>query len=150
MNKQITFSRRAGKSLYSVRARVSRRSPPTCAQPVGKWKKTGRSQYWRLRLTTRRLAPYRVSTPSHSGRGSASSMPYPLAGWIYSAPAESSAPRKADKGDHAEVITFRGALGYARASISAWTGDVRCVNSQSSGLEQIFCPVAHHAAQHRV
>jgi hypothetical protein len=62
-------------------------------------------------------------------------MPYPVVGWINSAPAESSAPSKAGKGDHAEVITFAvrwGTLG----GISAWTGTCS-VNSQSSGLEQI-------------
>ena len=71
---------------------------------------------------------------SHSG-ASASSMPYPVVGWINSTPAESSAPSTAGKGDHAEVITFAvrwGTLG----GISAWTGTC-AVNSQSSGLEQI-------------
>jgi hypothetical protein len=132
MNKQITFSVVLGVALLSACASLEAK-PPTCTQPVGKWKNRQKSV---LEIKTYDTATGAISGEytSHSG-ASASSMPYPVVGWINSAPAESSAPGKAGKGDHAEVITFAvrwGTLG----SISAWTGTC-AVNSQSSGLEQI-------------
>ena len=132
MNKQITFSVVLGVALLSACASLEAK-PPTCTQPVGKWKNRQKSV---LEIKTYDTATGAISGEytSHSG-ASASSMPYPVVGWINSAPAESSAPGKAGKGDHAEVITFAvqwGTLG----GISAWTGTC-AVNSQSSGLEQI-------------
>src|SRR5882724_11948059 len=103
MNKQISFSAVLGLALLNVCASVEAK-PPTCTQPVGKWKNRQKSV---LEIKTYDTATGAVSGEyrSHSG-ASASSMPYPVVGWIYSAPAASSAPRKAGKGDHAEVITF--------------------------------------------
>jgi Avidin family len=134
MNRQITFSVVLGVALLSACANLEAK-PPTCTQPLGKWKNRQKSV---LEINTYNTATGAIAGEytSHSGAGaSASSMPYPVVGWINSAPAESSAPGKAGKGDHAEVITFAvhwGTLG----GISAWTGTC-AVNSQSSGLEQI-------------
>ena len=104
--------------------------PPTCTQPVGKWKNQQQSV-----LAIKHFDPATGALSgeyiSHSG-ASAGSAPYPVVGWLNSAPAQSSA---SGKGDHAQVITFAvrwGELG----SVSAWTGTC-AVNSQSSGLEQI-------------
>jgi hypothetical protein len=132
MNKQITFSVVLGLALLNVCASVEAK-PPTCTQPVGRWKNE--------RGSVVEIKTYDVATGAISGAytsrsgASASSTPYPVVGWVNSAPAESSAPGKAGKGHHAVVITFEvnwGALG----GISAWTGTC-AVNSQSSGLEQI-------------
>jgi hypothetical protein len=132
MNRRITCSVLLGVALLSACASLEAK-PPTCTQPVGKWKNRQKSV---LEIKTYDTATGAISGEytSHSG-ASASSMPYPVVGWINSAPAESSAPNKAGKGDHAEVITF--AVRWdALGSISAWTGTC-AVNSQSSGLEQI-------------
>ena len=132
MNKQIAFRAVLGLALLSGCMAVEAK-PPTCTQPVGKWKNRQKSV---LEIETYDTATGAISGEytSHSG-ASASSMPYPVVGWINSAPPESSAPGNAGKSDHAEVITFEvrwGTLG----SISAWTGTC-AVNSQSSGHEQI-------------
>ena len=132
MNRQISCSVVLGIALLSACASLEAK-PPTCTQPVGKWKNRQKSV---LEIRTYDMATGTMSGEytSHSG-ASASSMPYPVVGWINSTPAESSAPSTAGKGDHAEVITFAvrwGTLG----GISAWTGTC-AVNSQSSGLEQI-------------
>ncbi|HKR42414.1 MAG TPA: avidin/streptavidin family protein [Paraburkholderia sp.] len=132
MNKRITFSVALGLALLSTCASLEAK-PPTCNQPVGKWKNGQKSV---LNVKTYDAATGAISGEyiSHSG-ASAGSTPYPVAGWINSAPVESSASGKAGKGDHTEVITFAvrwGKLG----SVSAWTGTCG-VNSQSFGAEQI-------------
>jgi len=132
VNRQISFSVLLGLALFNVCVSVEAK-PPTCTQPVGKWKNRQASV---VEIKTYDTATGALSGEytSHSG-ASASSMPYPVVGWINSAPAESSAAGKAGKGDHAEVITF--AVNWGRlGSVSAWTGTC-AVNSQSSGREQI-------------
>ena len=132
MNKHITFSVVLGVALLSACASLEAK-PSTCTQPVDKWENRQKSV---LEIKTYDTATGAISGEYTSRSGtSASSMPYPVVGWINSAPPESSAPGNAGKSDHAEVITFEvrwGTLG----SISAWTGTC-AVNSQSSGLEQI-------------
>ena len=132
MNKQMTFGLLLGVALLGACASLEAK-PPTCSQPVGKWQNRQKSV---LDIKTYDAATGAISGEytSHSG-ASARPTPYPVVGWINSAPVESSATTKADKGDHANVITFAvrwGVLG----GISAWTGTC-AVNSQSSGLEQI-------------
>ena len=135
MNKQITFSALLGLALLSACATLEAKppkspKPPTCTQPVGKWQNERKSV---LEIKTYDAATGAISGQYTSASGASGS--YPMVGWVNSAPAESSAPGKADKGHHAVVITFEvrwGALG----GISAWTGTC-AVNSQSSGREQI-------------
>jgi hypothetical protein len=132
MNNEVSFCVVLGVALIIACASLEAK-PPTCTQPVGKWKNRQKSV---LEIKAYDAATGAISGEytSHSG-ASASSTPYPMVGWINSAPAESSAPGQPGKGDHAEVITFAvhwGTLG----GISAWTGTC-AVNSQSSGLEQI-------------
>ena len=129
MNKQIFCSAVLGLALLNVCASVEAK-PPSCTQPVGRWRNE--------RGSVLEIRNYDAATGAISGQyisNSGATGSHPIVGWINSAPAESSAPGKADKGDHAEVITFAvhwGTLG----GISAWTGTC-AVNSQSSGLEQI-------------
>ena len=107
--------------------------PPTCTHPVGKWENQQKSV---LEIKTYDAATGALSGEyiSHSG-ASAGSTPYPVVGWINTAPAESGERGKAGKGNHADVITF--AVRWGRlGSVSAWTGTCG-VNAQSSGLEQI-------------
>jgi hypothetical protein len=119
MNRQITFSAVLGLALLNVCASIEAK-PPTCTQPVGKWENRQKSV---LEIKTYDTATGAISGEytSHSG-ASASSMPYPMVGWINSAPAESSAPSKAGKGD--------------RGSVTAWTGT--CAVDSQSGLAQIY------------
>lgn len=133
MNKHITFSALLGMALLNVCANAAAK-PPTCTQPVGKWKNRQNSV---LEIKTYDTATGALSGEytSHSG-ASASPMPYQVVGWTNSAPAESSAPGKPGKGYHAEVITFAVRWGTI-GGISAWTGTC-AVNSQSSGFEQIY------------
>jgi hypothetical protein len=132
MNKQITFSLVLGLALLNVCASVEAK-PPTCTRPVGKWKNRQESV---VEIKTYDAATGAISGEytSHSG-ASASSMPYPVVGWINSAPAGPSSPGKGDKENHAEVISFAVSWG-AIGGVSAWTGTC-AVNSQSSGVEQI-------------
>ena len=138
MNRKLGFSAVLGVALLSACASIEAK-PPTCTQPVGKWKNRQKSV---LEIKTYDAATGALSGEytSHSG-ASASSMPYPVVGWINSAPAESSAPGKAGTGDHADVFTLlvrwgaRGAAPGAVPSVTAWTGTC-AVNSQS-GLAQI-------------
>ena len=129
MNKQISFSVVLGLALLNVCASIEAK-PPTCTQPVGRWRNE--------RGSVLEIRNYDAATGAISGQyisNSGATGSHPLVGWINSAPAESSAPDKPGKGDHAEVVTFAvywGTLG----GISAWTGTC-AVNSQSSGLEQI-------------
>jgi hypothetical protein len=129
MNKQIACSAVLGLALLNVCASVAAK-PPSCIQPVGRWKN--------VRGSVLEIRNYDAATGAISGQyisNSGATGSHPMVGWINSAPAESSAPDKAGKGNHAEVITFAvhwGTLG----GISAWTGTC-VVNSQSSGLEQI-------------
>jgi hypothetical protein len=132
VNKRISFGAVLGLTLLNVCASVAAK-PPTCTQPVGKWENRRKSV---LEIKTYDMATGALSGEytSHSG-ASASSKPYPVVGWMNSAPADSSAPGKAGKGDHAEVITFAVSWGTL-GGVSAWTGTC-AVNSQSSGIEQI-------------
>jgi hypothetical protein len=132
MNKQITSSVALGVALLSACASLQAK-PLTCTQPVGKWKNRQQSV---LEIKTYDTATGALSGEYTSRSGtSASSMPYPVVGWINSAPAESSDATKAGKVDHVVVIAFAVRWGPI-GSISAWTGTC-AVNSQSSGLEQI-------------
>ena len=129
MNKQVACSAVLGLALLNVCASVGAK-PPSCIQPVGRWKN--------VRGSVLEIRNYDAATGAISGQyisNSGATGSHPIVGWMNSAPAESSAPDKAGKGDHAEVITFAvhwGTLG----GISAWTGTC-AVNSQSAGLEQI-------------
>ncbi len=129
MNKQIACSAVLGLALLNVCASVAAK-PPSCIQPVGRWKN--------VRGSVLEIRNYDAATGAISGQyisNSGAKGSHPIVGWINSAPAESSAPGKAAKGHHAVTITFAvqwGTLG----GISAWTGTC-AVNSQSSGLEQI-------------
>jgi len=132
MNKQIAFSVVLGVALLSACASLKAK-PPTCTQPVGKWKNRQKSV---LEIKTYDTATGALSGEytSHSGT-SASSMPYPVVGWRNSAPAGASAPGKETKSNHAEVIAFAVYWGKI-GGLSAWIGTC-AVNSQSSGHEQI-------------
>lgn len=121
-----------GLTLLTVCVSVEAK-PPSCTQPVGKWKNRQQSVL-EIRAYDATTGTLSGEYTSHSG-ASASSMPYRVMGWINSAPAESSAPGKAAKGHHAETITFAVSWGTL-GGITAWTGTC-AVNSQSSGLEQI-------------
>jgi hypothetical protein len=136
MNKQITLRAVLGVALLSGCAAIEAK-PPTCAEPLGKWNDEVKSV---IEIKTYDTATGAISGQyiSHSGAGS-----WPMVGWINSASAESSAPGKAGKGDHADVFTLlvrwgdRGAASAPGAipSVTAWTGTC-AVNSQS-GLAQI-------------
>jgi hypothetical protein len=132
MNKHIASSVVLGVALLSACASLQAK-PPTCTQPVGRWKNHQQSV---LVIKTYDAATGAISGEydSHSGT-SANSRPFPVVGWINSAPAESSEATKAGKGDHVEAITFAVRWGPI-GSISAWTG-MCALNSQSSGREQI-------------
>jgi hypothetical protein len=129
MNKQIACSAVLGLALLNVCASVAAK-PPSCIQPVGRWEN--------VRGSVLEIRNYNAATGAVSGQyisNSGATGSHPIVGWINSAPAESSAPDKADKGNHAEVITFAVSWGTL-GGISAWTGTC-AVNSQSSGREQI-------------
>jgi hypothetical protein len=130
--KAVRISFGAVLALLTICASVEAK-PPTCAHPVGKWENHQKSV---LEIKTYDAATGALSGEYISRSGaSAGSTPYPVVGWINTAPAEPAAPGKAGKGNHADVITFAvrwGTLG----SISAWTGTCG-VNAQSSGVEQI-------------
>jgi hypothetical protein len=129
MKRHIAFGAVLGLALLNVCLGVEAK-PPTCTQPVGKWKN--------VRGSVLDTHNYDAATGAISGQyisNSGASGAHPIVGWINSAPAESGAPGKGAKSDHAEVIAFAvqwGTLG----GISAWTGTC-AVNSQSSGREQI-------------
>ena len=128
MNEKISFSAVLGVALLSACASIEAK-PPTCTQPVGKWQDQLQSV---LEIKTYDTATGAISGQyiARSGAGS-----WPMVGWINSTPAESSAPGKAGKGDHADVFTLAVRWGD-RGSITAWTGTC-AVNSQS-GLAQIY------------
>ena len=129
MNKQIACSAVLGLALLNVCASVAAK-PPSCIQPVGRWKN--------VRGSVLEIRNYNAATGAVSGQyisNSGATGSHPIVGWINSAPAESSAPDNADKGNHTEVITFAVSWGTL-GGISAWTGTC-AVNSQSSAREQI-------------
>ena len=100
MNKQITFSIVLGMVLLSVCASVEAK-PPTCTQPVGRWKN--------VRGSVLDIRNYDAATGAISGQyisNSGASGAHPIAGWKNSAPAGASAPGKETKSNHAEVIAF--------------------------------------------
>ena len=129
MNKQIVFSAVLGLVLLGL-CESAEAKPPSCAQPVGKWKN--------VRGSVLDIRNYDAATGAISGQyisNSGASGAHPIAGWRNSAPAEASAPGKETKSNHAEVIAFAvywGTIG----GLSAWIGTC-AVNSQSSGHEQI-------------
>jgi Avidin family len=127
MNKQIAFRAVLGLALLSGCVAIEAK-PPTCAQPLGKWNDETKSVI--------EIQTYDTATGAISGRyiedsGAAS---WPIVGWINSAPAKSSAPGKAGKGDHKDVFTLAVRWGD-HGSVTAWIGTC-AVNSQS-GLAQI-------------
>ena len=127
MNKRISCSAVLGLALLNVCASIEAK-PPTCTQPVGKWRNEQGSV---LEIRNYDAATGAISGvyTSHSG-ASAGSTPYPVVGWTNSEPVGSSD----SKVNHAEVITFLvhwGAIG----GVSAWTGT--CAVNSHSGLQQI-------------
>jgi hypothetical protein len=86
MNRQIAFSAVLGLALLNVCASVEAK-PPTCTQPVGKWKNVRRSVL--------DIHNYDAATGATSGQyisNSGASGAHPIVGWINSAPAEPGAP----------------------------------------------------------
>jgi Avidin family len=127
MNKQITFRAMLAVALLTGCVAIEAK-PPTCAQPLGKWNDELKSV---MQIKTYDTATGAITGEyiSHSGDGS-----WPIVGWINSAPAKSSAPGKAGKGNHADVFTL--AVRWTNPdAITVWTGTC-AVNSQS-GLAQI-------------
>ena len=131
MNKQALFSAVLVLALLNLCASVEAK-PPTCVQPVGRWKNE-RGSVLEIRNYDAATGAISGEYTSRSG-ASASSTPYPVVGWINSAPAKSSAPGKAGKGDHRDVFTLAVRWGE-HGSVTAWIGTC-AVNSQS-GLAQI-------------
>ena len=132
MNEHISLSAVLGLALLNVCASVDAK-PPSCTQPVGKWKNRQQSVL-EIRAYDATTGALSGEYTSHSGK-SWRSMPYPVVGWVNSAPAEPGASGKAAKSHHAETITFAVSWGTL-GGITAWTGTC-AVNSQSSGREQI-------------
>jgi Avidin family len=124
MNKQITFSVVLGLALLNVCASVEAK-PPTCTQPVGRWKNE--------RGSVLEIRNYDAATGTISGQyisNSGATGSHPMVGWINSARSETSD----SKGNHAKVITFAVHWGPV-GGVSAWTGT--CAVNLHSGLEQI-------------
>ena len=113
MNKQIIFRAVLGVVLLRGCMPVDAK-PPTCAHPLGKWNDEVKSV---IEIKTYDTATGAISGEyiSRSGAGS-----WPMVGWINSASAESSAPGKAGKGDHADVFTLLVRWGDRSAAI-AWS-----------------------------
>ena len=140
MNTQIIFRAVLGVVLLRGCMAVDAK-PPTCAHPLGKWNDEVKSV---IEIKTYDTATGAISGEyiSRSGAGS-----WPMVGWINSASAESSAPGKAGKGDHADVFTLLVRWGDRSAastpmpapgaipSVTAWTGT--CTVNSQSGLAQI-------------
>jgi hypothetical protein len=121
VNNQISFSAVLGLALLNVCASIEAK-PPTCTQPVGRWRNE--------RGSVLDIRNYDAATGAISGQyisNSGTTGSDPIVGWIDSAPPET-------KGDHAEVITFAVRWGTF-GSVSAWTGT--CAVNSHSGLEQI-------------
>ena len=128
MNKQISFSAVLGLALLNVCASIEAK-PPTCTQPVGRWKNE--------RGSVLDIRNYDAATGAISGQyisNSGTTDSHPIVGWINSEPVGSSDSCKGCKGDHAEVITFAVHWG-SFGSVSAWTGT--CAVNSHSGREQI-------------
>ena len=124
MNKQIACSVALGLALLNVCASVEAK-PPTCTQPVGRWKSE--------RGSVLEIRNYDAATGTISGRyisNSGTMGSHPMMGWINSARSETSD----SKGNHAEVITFAVHWGPV-GGVSAWTGT--CAVNLHSRLEQI-------------
>jgi avidin family protein len=127
MNKQISFGALLGLALLNVCASVEVK-PPTCAQPVGRWRNE--------RGSVLEIRNYDAATGAISGQyisNSGTTGSHPMVGWINSAPFETSDSCKGCKNNHAEVITFAVHWGPV-GSVSAWTGT--CAVNSHSGLEQ--------------
>ena len=99
MNKQISFSAALGLTLLNVCTSIEAK-PPTCTQPVGRWRNE-RGSVLDIRNYDAATGAISGQYISHSGVGS-----WPMVGWINSTPAGSSDSCKGCKVDHAEVITF--------------------------------------------
>jgi hypothetical protein len=121
VNNQISFSAVLGLALLNVCASIEAK-PPTCTQPVGRWRNE--------RGSVLEIRNYDAATGAISGQyisNSGTTDSHPMVGWINSAPPQT-------KGDHAEVITFAVRWGTF-GSVSAWAGT--CAVNSHSGLEQI-------------
>jgi hypothetical protein len=140
MNKQIAFSAVLGLALLNACAGVEAK-PPSCAQPVGRWRNE--------RGSVLEIRNYDAVTGAISGQyisNSGTTGSHPMVGWINSAPFETSDSCKGCKSNHAEVITF--AVHWSSGSVSAWTGT--CAVNSDTGLGQLFRPVTHNQVQHRI
>ena len=127
MNKQVTFRAMLAVALLTGCVAIEAK-PPTCAKPLGKWNDELKSV---IEIRTYDTATGAITGEYISNTGVGS---WPMVGWINSAPAESNAPGKAGKGDHADVFTL--AVRWVNpGGITTWTGTC-AVNSQS-GLAQI-------------
>jgi hypothetical protein len=128
LNKQIACSAVLGLALLNVCASVAAK-PPTCTQPVGRWKNE--------RGSVVEILSYDAATGAISGQYSSNSGTtgsHPMVGWVNSEPVGASDSCKGCKVDHAEVITFLVHWGVV-GGVSAWTGT--CAVNSHSGLEQI-------------
>lgn len=132
MNKHVSCGAVLALALISVCTSVEAK-PPSCTQPVGKWQNVRKSV---LEIKTYDPATGALTGQYTSASGASASLtPYPVAGWINSAPVKPSDSCKGCKVHHAETITF--AVSWSTlGGITAWTGTC-AVNSQSAGLEQI-------------
>jgi hypothetical protein len=140
MNEQIAFSAVLGLALLNACAGVETK-PPTCAQPVGRWRNE--------RGSVLEIRNYDAVTGAISGQyisNSGTTGSHPMVGWINSAPFETSDSCKGCESNHAEVMTF--AVHWSSGSVSAWT--CTCAVDLHSGLGQLFRPVAHNQVQHRI
>src|ERR1700722_16492991 len=111
VNKQIFCSAVLGLALLNVCASVEAK-PPTCTQPVGRWRNERGSV---LEIRNYDAATGAISGQYISNSGTAGS--HPMVGWINSALSET----RDSKGNHAEVITFAVHWGSV-GGVSAWTG----------------------------
>jgi hypothetical protein len=132
MNGHVLCGTVLGLALISVCTRVEAK-PPTCSQPVGKWRNE-RGSVLEIRnfdATTGAISGQYVS--ASGTRGS-----HPMVGWVNAAPLEA----RESKGNYAEVITFAvhwGAVG----GVSSWPGT--CAVNPHSGHEQ-FSALWHTAS----
>ncbi len=127
MNKQIVFRTVLAVALLTESVAIEAQ-PPTCSHPLGKWNDEVKSV---IEIQSYDTATGAISGQyiSRSGAGS-----WPMAGWINSSPAASSAPGSTGMSDHADVFSLAVRWGD-RGSITAWTGT--CTVNAKSGLAQI-------------
>jgi hypothetical protein len=128
MNKHVSCGAVLGLALVCVCTRIEAK-PPTCTQPVGRWRNERGSV---LEIRNYDAATGAISGQYVSNSGTAGS--HPMVGWVNSAPLETRDSCKGCKGDHAEVFTFAVQWGPA-GGVSAWTGT--CAVNSHSGREQL-------------